>query len=114
MSEATFEKFVKTKKVVCVLFTTEKDPGSQIVEASLEAEVVPKIERMKNIELIKIDIDKNPRMQAYLDIRGGTTIIVFVDGQWSEFKTQQGTLDRLDGKFEITNKLLLHILEEFK
>ena len=114
MSEETFEKFVKTKKVVCVLFTSKKDLGSKIVEASLEEEILPKIQSMKNIELVKIDIDKNPRMQAFLDIRGGTTIIVFVDGQWSEFETQKGTLDRLDGKFEITKKLLLHLLEEFK
>src|SRR6056297_2541009 len=96
------EKLIKQSeegnpKIIIVDFSAVWCGPCKGLGKALDTKVVPKLEGMEDVALVKIDIDKNRELAQSLNIRGVPTMMFFVEGKKVVFETERGQEDRIVG-----------------
>ncbi len=80
----------------------------------LESKVLPKLEEMDDVALVKIDIDNNRDLAMDLNVRGVPSMMFWVKGDKVVFDTPRGPEDRIVGFHPKIDEIIFDFIEETK
>ncbi len=108
------EKLIEETKILIVDFSAVWCGPCKSLGKTLEKKVEPKLEEMDDVDIVKIDIDKNRELAQSLNIKGVPTMMFFVEGKKVVFDTDRGQEDRIVGALPNIDEVIFKFIEETK
>jgi len=97
VTQVELEELIKSKKIVIADFSAVWCGPCKSLGKILEEKVVPKLADKPDIDLVKVDIDKEKGLATALQVMGVPTMMFFFKGQRVVFQGNQGSEDRIVG-----------------
>ena len=115
INENELEQIVKDTKIVVVDFSATWCGPCKSLGKVLESKVAPKFVEDPDVDLVKIDIDKNQGIAQGLNVMSVPTMMFFFNGQRLVFQDDQGKQqDRIAGFDPKIDQVIFAIVEQLK
>lgn len=115
ISEDELDAIVQNTKIVIVDFSATWCGPCKTLGKILEEKVVPKFENDPDVEIVKIDIDKNRGIAEGLQVMSVPTMMFFFGGQRIVFQGENGkNEDRIVGFAPNIDQMLFGLVDQLK
>jgi thioredoxin 1 len=115
VNQSELEELVKSTKIVIVDFSAVWCGPCKSLGKVLKSKVHPQYEEDPDVELVKVDIDKNQELAQALNVMSVPSLMFFYNGQRLVFQDDQGKQrDRITGYDPNIDSVIQAIVEQLK